>query len=440
MEEPEKINGKNKLSSIPSNYVTLLQLQERWNKEKEQKQKGKEEEAEPQQQEQKETIFEERVDDEVSGRADRKKGRFPRLNRDHGKRVAEGKPNDEIVVAYEDSDTEKKGEELKKKKKNWRKKKRNGMKEKARAANEGEEVKGRAGNALLPTSVEINEREEELIDDETHAPKLASAEEVNVDARREPRPRIIRRTYCPKSEIGRKFRAMSMDCEIITGVHAPKLASVKEENFEARMESQPRINPKTHGRTAEIGRKLMKRGEEINERAEELIGNEAHAPKLESAEEVNVDDARREPLPRITRRTHGPKAEIGRKFQAMSMEGEITTGVHAPKLASVEEEKVEAKMESQPRIIPKTHGHTSEIGRKFQAMSMKGEIRRGYYRRYGRQNVDFNHRRRNPELNRTYYGEFSRRRELNQGNEVMVWVKKGEVKDQNVSGIKISSW
>ncbi|XP_039041950.1 neurofilament medium polypeptide-like isoform X2 [Hibiscus syriacus] len=383
MEEPEKINGKNKLSSIPSNYVTLLQLQERWNKEKEQKQKGKEEEAEPQQQEQKETIFEERVDDEVSGRADRKKGRFPRLNRDHGKRVAEGKPNDEIVVAYEDSDTEKKGEELKKKKKNWRKKKRNGMKEKARAANEGEEVKGRAGNALLPTSVEINEREEELIDDETHAPKLASAEEVNVDARREPRPRIIRRTYCPKSEIGRKFRAMSMDCEIITGVHAPKLASVKEENFEARMESQPRINPKTHGRTAEIGRKLMKRGEEINERAEELIGNEAHAPKLES---------------------------------------------------------VEAKMESQPRIIPKTHGHTSEIGRKFQAMSMKGEIRRGYYRRYGRQNVDFNHRRRNPELNRTYYGEFSRRRELNQGNEVMVWVKKGEVKDQNVSGIKISSW
>ncbi|XP_038994307.1 cilia- and flagella-associated protein 251-like [Hibiscus syriacus] len=288
--ESEKIIGKKKLPSIPSNFVTLLQLQERWNKEREQKQKGKEEEeeeeAELQQREERETIVEERVDDEVPGRAGRKKGRFPRLNQDHGKRVAEGKPSDEIIAAAKDSYTEKKGEELKKKKKkkSWRNKKRNGIGEKARTANEGEEEKGRAGNALLPTSAEINEREEELLGDEAHASKLASAEKENVYTRKQPRPSIIPRT-------------------------------------------------------------------------------------------------------------HGPKAEIGRKFQAMSTDGEVTTGVHAPKLVSVEEENVEARMESQPIFILKNPGRTEEIGRKFQAMSMNGETRTRYDRKYGRQNVDFNHRR-----------------------------------------------
>ncbi|KAL4277799.1 hypothetical protein GQ457_03G030130 [Hibiscus cannabinus] len=315
MEDFEKINGKKKLSSIPTNYVTLLQLQERWNKEKERKQKGKEDEAEPLQQQEKETIVEERVGDEVSGRG-RRKGRFPRLIRDNGKRVAEVKPSDEIIAAAEDFDIEKKGEELKKEKKN---KKRNGMEEKVRAANEGEEVKGRAGNALLPASAKNNEGEEELIGDEAHAPKLTSAEEVNVEARWEPRQRVT---------------------------------------------------PRTHGR----------------------------------------------------------------RFQAMSMDGEIITGAYAPKLASVE-----ARMESQPRIMPRIHGRTAEIGRKFQAMSMNGEIRTGYYRRYDRQNVDFNHRRNNPELNRTHNATFGRRRELNQRSEGMVWVKKREVKGQNVSGIQSSS-
>ncbi|KAK8579961.1 hypothetical protein V6N13_143109 [Hibiscus sabdariffa] len=324
MEDFEKINGKKKLSSIPTNYVTLLQLRERWNKEKERKQKGKEDEAEPLQQEKKETIVEERVDDEVSGRG-REKGRFPRLIRDNGKRVADVKPSDDIIAVAEDFDIEKKGEEFKKKKnKNWKNKKRNGMEEKVRAANEREEMNGRAGNALLPASTKNNEGEEELIGDETHAPELTSAEEVNVEARREPRQSFTPRTH------GRKFQAMPMGGNIITGAYAPKLASVKEENDEARMESQPRIMPRIHGRTA-------------------------------------------------------------------------------------------------------------EIGRKFQAMSMNGEIRTGYYRRYDRQNVDFNHRRNDPELNRTHNATFGRRRELNRRSEGMVWVKKREVKGQNVSEIQSSS-
>ncbi|GMI83146.1 hypothetical protein HRI_001983900 [Hibiscus trionum] len=326
MEESGKINGKKKLPSIPTNYVTLLQLQERWIKEKERKHKGKEEEeeAEPRQQEEKETIVEERIDDEVSGRrGDRRKGRFPRLIQDNGKRVSEVKPCDEIIAPAEDFNTEKKCKELKK---NRRNKKRNGVEEKVRAANE-EEVKGRAGNALLPASTENNEGEGE---EEAHAPKLTSAEEVNVEAMREPRRRI-------------------------------------------------------------------------------------------------------------TPRTHGRKAEIGRKFQAMSMDDNIITGVHAPKLVSVEEENVEARMESEPRIMPRTHDRTAEIGRKFQAMSMNGELRTGHCRRYGRQNIGFNHRRVNPESNKTYHGGFGRRRELNQRNEWMIWVKKGEVKDQSVDGIQSSS-
>ncbi|KAK8643083.1 hypothetical protein V6N13_012398 [Hibiscus sabdariffa] len=380
MEESEKINGKKRLPSIPSNFVTLRQLQDRWIKEKERKQKGKGEgEAEgegegegPQQREEKEAIADERVGDEVSGRGSRKDGRFSRFKRDNGKRVAVGKPSDEKIAVPEDFDTELKDDELKKKKKqkNWKNKKKNGMEEKAGAANKGEEVKERAGNELRPASTESNE-DNELIGDEVHAPKLSSVEEVNVKARREWQLRVNPRTHGRKAEIGQKFLAMSLDGEIRTGVQAPETASV-----EVRRKSQPNIIPRTHGR----------------------------------------------------------KAEIGQKFQAMSLDGEIRTGVQAPETASVE-----GRRESQPNLIPRSHGRKAE--RKFQSMSMDDDIRTRYYRRYGRQNVDFkfNHRRGIPELNRTYDGKFGRRRELNQRNEGMVWVKKGEVKDQNASGIQSSS-
>ncbi|GMI90632.1 hypothetical protein HRI_002732500 [Hibiscus trionum] len=409
MEESEKIYGKKRLPSIPSNYVTLLQLQERWIQEKEGKQKGKEDGEEHQQQEGKETI----VDDEVSGRGSREDGRFPRFKRDNGKRVAVGKPSDEKITVAEDFDTEVKGDELKKKKKkkkkkNWGNKTKNEIEEKARAANKGEEVKERAGNALLPASTENNEEEGELIGDEVHAPKLSSAEEVNVKARREWKPSIIPRTHGRRAEIGQKFQEMSLDGEIRTAVHAPE-----SESIEARRESQPSIIPRPHGRMAERKFQAKSMGREIRTGA--------------SVVEENVE-ARRESQPNIIPKPHGRTAE--RKFQAKSMGREIRTGVHAPEPASVVEENVEARRESQPNIIPKPRGRTAE--RKYQ---VNGEIRTRHYRRYGRQTVDFNHRGGNPELNRTY----GRRRELNQRSEGMVWVKKGEVKDQNGSGIQSSS-
>ncbi|XWS25499.1 hypothetical protein CRYUN_Cryun27aG0073300 [Craigia yunnanensis] len=284
MEESEKINGKKKLPSIPSNYVTLLQLQERWIKEKERKQKEKEEKEEPQQeQEEKETKVEERINDEVAGRRSRKNGHFRRYDREYGKRVVEGKPKEEEIATdfavneSEDVEKEKKGEELKnekKKKKKWKKNKKNKKEEKARVDNDVEEVVVPAVNAPLPASVDNNKGEKEVIGDEVHAPKLAS---------------------------------------------------------------------------------------------------------------------------------------------------------------------VEARRESKPRIVPKTDGRTVEIGRKFRAMSMKDEIRTGDHCRYGRQYGNYNHFGGNRELNKRYYGNFDWRKELNQRNEGMVWVKKGETSDGNVSGIQSSS-
>ncbi|KAH1064901.1 hypothetical protein J1N35_029888 [Gossypium stocksii] len=280
MEVSQKINGKKRLPSIPSNYVTLLQLQERWIKEKEGKQKGKEEKQETQQKhEEKETNFEERVNDEVSGRESRKNRQIPLFDRGNGKHVAEGKPRDEKTAAAKDFDNEKKGKELKKRWKS-KNKKRNEMKEKARAANEGEELTGGTSKAPLPTGVEHSKGEEKLIGDELQAPELASVEEENIEARR----------------------------------------------------------------------------------------------------------------------------ELG--------------------LSS----------------IPRTHDRTEEIGRKFQAMSMNGEIRRGDHRRYGEQNVHLNYRGGKSERNRRYNGvKFDRRGEGNQRNEGMAWVRKGEFKDQNVSAIQSSS-
>ncbi|KAK8552514.1 hypothetical protein V6N13_120911 [Hibiscus sabdariffa] len=415
MEESEKINGKKRLPSIPSNFVTLLQLQDRWIKEKERKQKGKgegeEEGGGPQQQEEKEAISDERFDDEVSGRGSRKDGRFSRFKRDNGKRVAVGKPSDEKIAMAEDFDTELKDDGLKKKKKKtWKNKKKNGMEEKAGAANKGEEVKERAGNELRPASTENNE-DEKLIGDEVHAPKLPS-----VKARREWQLRINPRTHGLKAEIGPKFQAMSLDGEIRTGVQAPERASV-----EARRESQPNIIPRTHGRRAEIGQKFQATSLDVE------IRTGVHAPEPASVE------SRRESQPNIIPRTHGRKTEIGQKFQAMSLDGEIRTGVHALEPASVE-----ARREPQPNLIP-SHGCKAE--RKFQVMSMNGESRTRYNGRYGRQNVDFkfNHRRGIPELKMTYDGKFGRRRELNPRNEGMIWVKKGEVKDKNASGIQSSS-
>ncbi|KAL4335559.1 hypothetical protein GQ457_07G020920 [Hibiscus cannabinus] len=403
MEESEKINGKKRMPSIPSNFVTLLQLQDRWIKEK-QKGKGEGEGGGgggPQQQEEKEAIADERFHDEVSGRGSRKDGRFSRFKRDNGKRVAVGKPNDEKIAVAEDFDTELKDDELKKKKKkkkkkkSWKNKKKNGMEEKARAANKGEEVKERAGNELRPANTENNE-DEELIGDEVHAPKLPSVKEVIVKPRREWQLRINPRTHGRKAEIGQKFQAISLNGEIRTGVRAPETASV-----EARRESQPNIIPRTHGRKAEIGQKFQ---------AMPLDGEVrtgVHAPEPASVE------SRRESQPNIIPRTHGRKAEIGQKFQAMSLDGEIRTGVHTLEPASVE-----ARSEPQPNLIPRSHN-----------------------RRHGRQNVNFkfNHRRGIPELNMTYDGRFGRRRELNQRNEGMIWVRKGEVKDQNASGIQSSS-
>ncbi|XP_022750618.1 protein MNN4-like [Durio zibethinus] len=282
MEESTKINRKKNLPSVPSNYVSLLQLKERWIKEKERKQKGKEEKEEPQQeQEEKETKVEERVHYDVAGRGSSKNGHFRRCDSENVKHVSEGKSREEKIAAgsavseSEDVEKEKKGEELKnektkKMKKRWKKNKKNEKEEKARTDNEREEVVGPAVNPPLPASMENNKGEEEVIGHEVHAPKLARAE---------------------------------------------------------------------------------------------------------------------------------------------------------------------ARRESQQRIMPKTDGHTSEIGRKFSAMSIKGEIRTGDYSSYDRQNGNSGNR----VLNRRYYGKFDRRREQNQRNEGMVWVKKGEVSDGNVSGIQSSS-
>ncbi|XVF64201.1 hypothetical protein PTKIN_Ptkin09bG0149100 [Pterospermum kingtungense] len=277
MEEPEKINGKKKLPSIPSNFVTLLQLKERWNKEGEGKQKGKEEKEEPQQEQvEKEAKVEERVDeDEVAARRSRRNGDFHRRDR---------KPKEEkiaVIFAVKESEgveKEKKAEELKeekKKKKKWAKGKKNKKEKKARADNEGEEVDEPTVHAPLPASVENNEGEKEMIGDEAHAVKLAS---------------------------------------------------------------------------------------------------------------------------------------------------------------------VEATRELKPRIRPRTDDRTVEIGRKFGAMSVKGETRRGDHYRYERRYGNFNHFGGNSERHRRYYGGFdSRKREVNQRNEGMVWVKKGEVSGGNVSGIQSSS-
>ncbi|XVE70206.1 hypothetical protein DITRI_Ditri10aG0054200 [Diplodiscus trichospermus] len=288
MGDSEKINGKKKLPSIPSNYVTLLQLQERWVKEKGRKQNEKEEREEPQQeQEEKETQADERANGEFDGRRSRKIRHFPQYDRENGKSVVKWKPKDEEIAAgfavkeIEDVREEKKGEELKnekkKKKKNnkWRKNKKNKKEEKAEADNEGEKVVGPAVNPPLPPSTESSKVEKEVITDEAHAPKLAT----------------------------------------------------------------------------------------------------------------------------------------------------------------VEEETIEARREFKPRIVPRTNGRTVEIERKFRAMSVKGETRTwNHCRQYG----NFNHSGGTRELNRRYNGKFDRRRELNQGKEGMVWVKKGEVSDGNVSGIQSS--
>ncbi|XP_021284455.1 vicilin-like seed storage protein At2g18540 [Herrania umbratica] len=223
MEESAKINGKKKLPSIPSNYVTLLQLQERWIKEQERKQKEKEGKDEPrQEQEEKEKQVEERVNDEVAGRESRKNGHFRRYNRENGKRVAEGKSKEaEIAVGFavkerKDVEKEKKDEQLKVgKKKKWKSKKKDKKKQKAGAENMEEGVVGPAVNPPLPATVENINREEEVIGEEVHAPNQAS-----VEARTECKPRIITRTEDRTMEIGRRFRAMSMKGEIMTGDHS----------------------------------------------------------------------------------------------------------------------------------------------------------------------------------------------------------------------------
>ncbi|KAL1171469.1 hypothetical protein V6Z11_A05G283900 [Gossypium hirsutum] len=132
------------------------------------------------------------------------------------------------------------------------------------------------------------------------------------------------------------------------------------------------------------------------------------------------------PLPTGVEHSKGEEKLIGDELQA-------------PELTSVEEENIEARSELGLSSIPRTHDRTEEIGRKFQAMSMNGEIRRGDHRRYGGQNVHLNYRGGKSERNRRYNGvKFDRRGEGNQRNEGMAWVRKGEVKDQNVSAIQSS--
>ncbi|XVF36436.1 hypothetical protein REPUB_Repub19eG0058300 [Reevesia pubescens] len=205
MEESEKINGKKKLPSIPSNYVTLLQLQERWVKEQERKQKEKEE-KEKEESLQEQEVKEKLVDEVAVGRGSRKNGHFRRYDSDKWKLKEE-----EIAANFvvNESEVVNKGEELKsekkkKKKKKWNRKKKNKKEEKAGADNEGEEVVGTSVNAPLPASVDNNNKGEEVvIRDEVHAPKQASVATPRTDG-------------CTV-EIGRKFRAMSMKSEIRTG-------------------------------------------------------------------------------------------------------------------------------------------------------------------------------------------------------------------------------
>ncbi|OMO64490.1 hypothetical protein CCACVL1_21716 [Corchorus capsularis] len=221
MEEPEKINGRKKLPSIPANYISLAQLQERWIKERKQKEKEENKEPEPELGEkeekkepepelgEKEDQVEERVNDKVDGRGSRKSGQFRRRDRENWKRVADRNPSEEEKAAdsaVKESDgveKEKNGDKLKNKKSKWKKWKKKNKEEKARAENGGEEVIGTAANAPLPASVECDKEKEEVIADEVHAPKQAGAEEEDVEARTEDRT----------MEIGRKFGGMSMKGE-----------------------------------------------------------------------------------------------------------------------------------------------------------------------------------------------------------------------------------
>ncbi|OMO70766.1 hypothetical protein COLO4_28490 [Corchorus olitorius] len=205
MEEPEKINGRRKLPSIPANYVSLAQLQERWIKERKQKENEEKKEPEPEQGE-KEDQVEEPVNDKLDGRGSRKSGQFRRRDRKNWKRVADRNPSEEEKAAdsaVKESDGVEKenyGDKLKNKKSKWKKKKKE---EKARAENGVQEVIGTAANAPLPASVECDKEKEEVIADEVHAPKQAGAEEEDVEARTEDRT----------VEIGRKFGGISMKGE-----------------------------------------------------------------------------------------------------------------------------------------------------------------------------------------------------------------------------------
>lgn len=409
MEESES-NKNNRPSSLPANYVTLLQLKERWLNEKEQEQKEKEEQEQKKEKERQHKEEEERLqrDKEERERAQKEeeelrhqklkeeeaksqkpdgvvvvtnyRGRFNRREFQSVNR-REFRPVDRNVSECEGAQLEGKSEELeekKKKKKNKSSRNRRGQDRKKTNRAENEEVSTEKEGAVQAAQ--------------------ESSQEGNSAFRRNGDRKIISFEFRAKSkngeEIELKFRDLSLNGETEKG--DDRLRRPNRKNAGAKEKIEPKV------------RDLVMKGE--TER-----GN---------------DDRLRRP----NSRTVGAKEEIEPKVRDLSMNGETgddrLRGPNSkeeiePKVRDLSTESGEDRFRRQKG---KNVGGKDETGSKIRDLSMNAETERGDDRLWRPKRFD--HR-----GNGKIWGH--KKEKLREGPG-LAWVKKGEASDGNVGGVQSS--
>lgn len=393
MEESEG-NKNNRPSSLPANYVTLLQLKERWLKEKEREQREKEEQEQKKEEEerlQREKEERERAQKEEEELRQQKlkeeeaKSRKPdgvvvvtnytgRFNR------REFRPVDRNVSECEGAQLEGKSEEPeeKKTKKKKRPKKRKEQDRKKNNRAENEEVSTEKEGAVQAAQ--------------------ESSQEGNGAFRRNGE----------RKRISFEFRAKSKNGE----------------------EIEPKFRDLSLNGETEKGDDRLRRPIRRNAGAKEKIEAKVRDLVMKGETERGNDDRLRRP----NSRTVGAKEEIELKVGDLSMNGETgddrLRGPNSkeeiePKVRDLSTERGEDRF---TRRKGKNVGGKYETGLKIRDLSMNAETERGGDRPWRPRSFD--HRGNGKTLDH-------KKEKLREGPG-LAWVKKGEASDGNVGGVQSS--
>ncbi|XP_062164251.1 uncharacterized protein LOC133870959 [Alnus glutinosa] len=524
MEDKEKKKVKN-YPSLPSNYVTLAQLQERWLKEKERKQRDKEEEEERKRKLQLQKKLEEEeqkrklgprglegrsgINYEPGGR-----NRKPNCSRNsRAVEVSPAKPEElEVVAVVVDTvnvsaEQEQKSEESKEEKK----------KKKKKIKNRKESWSRKKG--MKPRQEEEEEEKEEVMDGMALAPRVITEKE-NALAKRNLKSKGTRSEFRPisdgeskgmRSEFKQKRKSGDRTAEIQRRVgdllinsgiervnvreeekeeatdgmaQAPGVITEKEnapakrdgESKGTRSEFRPKMDGESKVTTNEFRRrrKSGNRTAEIQRRVWDLSINSGiervnvRVEEEEEKKEVTEGMAQAQRL--ITEKENAPVKRDGESKETRSgfrptRKSEdllINSGIERVNVREEEEEEekkeVTDSMAQAPRVITekenarvKRDGESKGKRSEFRQRRESGDWTAEIQQRVGDLSINSGIERVNVRVarlntgvnrgNREYrgHGRFGGHREVRQQTGVgMVWVRKGELPDDNAGGVQSS--